>query len=352
MPPILEFEKPPGIHAKHGRYYLVHQNKWHPLTRVEEGAIPFWRAYYRLTKADPEFMAGVFLAFLEEGLPEKVAAGELKPNTAAKYEQYILMELIPYCGHIHRSDVNSSHVARYLVERKKAGAPRGANREKAAWSTCNNWAMGKGWLTSNPCLGVRRNREGESLVYVEHDQLVAALDRAPPQLYALMGIAYLLGCRQTDLMLAEDSQITEVLGSDRRPTPILRVIESKTGKTNEHEITPTVRMLLTKALEHRAAVIERYAKAAERLTRLSQKRRAARALERAEEVRANRHIFVSDRGYAWTESGLQSQLARFDAGFQFRQLRPKAETDKPGVLGHTGQMQRRYNKKRQLKAVK
>jgi site-specific recombinase XerD len=352
MPPILEFPRPPGIHIKHGRYYLIHQNKWHGLTRVEEGAIPFWRSYYRLTHADPEFMAGVFLAFLEEGLPEMIASGDLKQVTADKYESYVLMQLIPYCGHIHRSDINSSHVARYLSERKRAGAAMGANRERAAWSTVNNWAMSKGWITSNPCHGVRRNKERGALEYVEHEQLVTALDRAPAELYALMGVAYLLGLRQTDLMLAEDDQVTEVLGSDGRPKSILRVIESKTGKLNEHEITPTVRLLLNKAREHKAAIVARYLKAAERLEALSQKRRAAAARLKAEAVSSNRRIFVSNRGLAWSESGLQSALARFNAGFQFRQLRPKAETDKPGVLGHTGQMQKRYQRKRQLKAVK
>lgn len=343
MPPILDFPRPPGIHIKFGRYYLVRQNKWHGLTRVDEGAIPFWRAYYKLTQADPEFMGGVFLAWLEEGLPEMIAAGELTAATGKKYESYVLLQLIPYCGHIHRSDVNKSHVARYLVERKKAGAPVAANRERAAWSTINNWALGKGWLTDNPCRGVRRNKERESLEYVEHEQLVAALDRAPPEMYALHGIAYLLGIRQTDLMLAVEEQIVG---------DTLHVTESKTGKLNEHEITPTVRLLLNKAKEHKAAVVARYEASAAKLARLSQYRRAAAKRTWAETVRADRHIFVSERGHPWTESGLQSALRRFDAGYQFRQLRPKAETDKPGTLGHTGQMQQRYTRRRQLKAVK
>lgn len=343
MPPILDFKLPPGVHPKHGRYYLVRHNKWEPLSRVDEGAIPFWRAYYRLTHADPEFMAGVFLAFLEEGLHEMITAGELKPVTGRKYEYYILMRLIPYCGHIHRSDINSSHVARYLAERKKADAAVTANRERACWSTINNWAMAKGWLTSNPCHGVRRNKERGSLEYVEHEQLVGALDRAPPEMYALHGIAYLLGIRQTDLMLALEDQVI----GDR-----LHVTESKTGKLNDHEITSTVRLLLTKAAEHKAAVVARYEAAAAELERLSQYRRAAAKRQRAEAVRADRHIFVSQRGLPWTESGLQSALRRFNPGYQFRQLRPKAETDKPGVLGHRGQMQARYTRRRQLKAVK
>lgn len=362
--PILDFPLPPGIHRKHGRYYLVRENKWHGLTRIADGAIPFWRAYYRLTKADPEFMAGVFLAFLEEGLPEKVDAGELTAGTAKKYESYILLHLIPYCGHIHRTEINNSHVARYLAERKKHKAPIAGNRERAAWSTTNEWALTKGWLTFNPCRGVRRNKERGSLEYVEHAPLVAALDRAPPELYPLMAVAYLLGPRQTDLRLAEETQIVrvprQVIDNEGKPKTIaveeLHILESKTrrrvGKKNEHEITPTVRYLLDKAKQHKLAVLARYEAAAATLERLSQKRRAALARAKAEAVRTNPYIFVSSRGLPWSERGLSSALQRFKAGFQFRQLRPKAESDKPGTLGHDGQMQRVYTRKRRLKAVK
>ena len=347
---LLDFPKPKGWTVKHGRHYIVIQNKWHGLTRVDEGAIPFWRAYYKLTKADPEFMAGVFIAFLEEGLPQMVADRELKAVTAKKYDEYIVSRLIPYCGHLYRNDINSAHVASYLQKRKEAGAPIVANRERAAWSTVNEWAMRKGWLTSNPCRGVRRNKERPSKVYVEHAPLVSTLDRAAteaPELYPLLGVAYLLGIRQTDLRLAEESQDAG---------DFLNLIESKTGKVNEHPITPTVRELFTKAAEHKAAVAAHYDAAAEKLARLSQHRRAEAARKRAAEVRANPHIFVSARGRTWTASGLGSALQRFDAPFTMKQLRGKAETDGgaqgKNILGHTGQMRETYTKKRRLAAVK
>lgn len=331
------FTPPKGVHVKHGRYYLVAQNKWHPLTRVDEGSIPFWRAYYRLTRSDPEFMAGVMIAFLEEGMDE------LAPVTRAEYEKYILTRLIPYCGHIHRNDLNSAHVAVYLEERKKAGAPIGGNREKAALGSVCSFAMRKGWMTTNPCHGVRRNRERPSVRYVEHAELVADLDRAPLELYALMGIAYVTGIRQTDLRLARKEQD---LGN------VLKVVESKTGKPCEHEITPTVRYLLDKAAEHREACARWHEAAAERLEKSSQFRRAAMRRAMAAEVRAQPYIFLSRTGKPWSVWGLQSALRRFGAAFQFRQLRPKSETDRPGVLGHHGQMQQRYTRVRRLRAVK
>src|SRR5581483_5787505 len=149
------------------------------------------------------------------------------------------------------------------------------------------------------------------LAYVEHEPLVAALDRAAstePELYPLMGIAYLFGIRQTDLRLAQESQITI---DPIKQVEILKIVESKTGKLNDHVITPTVRLLLNKAREHKEAVAQRYELAAEKLLGLSQKNRSATARAKAEAVRATPHIFVSHRGLPWTEPGLQSALGRF-----------------------------------------
>jgi hypothetical protein len=331
------FELPKGVHPKHGRYYLIHRNKWHKLTRIDEGAIPFWRAYYRLTRADPEYMAGVMIAFLEEGV------SELAAETRAEYEKCILRRLIPWCGHMHRDDLESSHIAMYLEKRKQADAPAGANREVAVLGSVCNFGMRKGWMRFNPCRGVRRNTERPSSRYVRHDELVPELDRAPPELYALMGIAYVLGIRQTDLRHA----LLEQINGD-----LLLVTESKTGKPHEHEITKTVRILLNAAAAHREAIASGYERAAEKLDALSQYHRAKVKRAKAAAVRAQPYIFLSARGRRWTKWGLQSALRRFGAAFRFRDLRPKSETDRPGTLGHTGQMQRRYTKVVRLKAVK
>jgi hypothetical protein len=53
---------------------------------------------------------------------------------------------------------------------------------------------------------VRRNKEKPSKRYVEHPELVPALDRANPALCQLMAAAYLTGLRQTDLMLMQKTR--------------------------------------------------------------------------------------------------------------------------------------------------
>lgn len=333
---------PPGCTLKDGRYYAVIKNKWHPLSRAADGDVEFWLCYYRLTRADPHTMAGILIAFIDGGM------SELADETREKYKSYIVTRLIPACGHMHRRDFNNSHVAQYLEARKKAGAAVAGNRERACLSSACEYAMRQGWMKSNPCRGVRRNRERPSRVYVDHNTLVAAVDKAPFGLANLLGVAYLWGGRQTDLRNLTWSQVP---GADSKDAYV-HVDESKTRKERDHEITPTVRYFLERAAAHREAVAAHYEAAAIKFEGWSKHARAALSRQRADEVRAQPYVFLTERGLPWSKWGLQSAMRRLDVDFAFRQLRPKAETDKPGTLGHTGQMQERYTRRQKLRAVK
>lgn len=299
---------PPSVVAKHGRYYLLTRQagkkQWRGLSRVSEGVTALWRAYYRETSADPQSMAGVMLHYLDHG------TDEISPGTKAKYEQAILSRLIPYCGHMRPSDLTSSHVAMYLEERKKEGAPVAANRERAALSSACNHAMRQGWMESNPCRGVRRNKERPSRRYVEHDELVPALDRAPPALYSLLAAAYLTGLRQTDLIGLQKSAVTR---------DGIVVTEHKTGKEKLIEWTPTLEKIVREAMKRSS----------------------------------NGHVFVAARGEPWGVWGLQSAMRRLRAPFRFRDLRPKAASDAThNVLGHAQGMLARYKRRDRVKPVK
>jgi integrase len=300
----MPFELPPGCTIKNGRYYLVRHNKWHGLTRVSDGEIAFWRAYYRLTQAEPNSMAGVMLAYLDHGTKD------LTPGTLAKYEHAIVRFLIPYCGHMAPSQFTSSHVAQYLEGRKDAGAPIAGNRERAALSSACNFAMRRGWMDRNPCHGVKRNKERPSTRYVENTELVPVLDRAPTPLYDLLAAAYLTGLRQTDLRAMRKDQVTAAG---------ILVTESKTGKERLIEWTSTLHKIVSAAM--------------------------ARS--------PNDHVFTTRRGLPWSVWGLQSAMRRLGAGFRFRDLRPKAASDAAhNVLGHGEAMLRVYQRRHRVKPVK
>jgi integrase len=295
---------PPGVTEKHGRYYIVRRNKWHKLTRIVEGEVALLEAYYELTHADPHNMAGVLLAFVKKGMDK------LRPPTQKDYRRIIVTRLIPFCGHLPRNAVKPTHVAQYLDQREMEGAAVAGNRERACLSSACNYGMRKGWLEFNPCHGVRRNKETPSKVYVSHEALTTAIDRANEHLQDLLAVAYLTGIRQTDLQLMQPSAVQ---GNS------LRFIESKTGKPAEYEITPTLRRFINRALARKGPA-----------------------------------LFVSPKGLPWSMWGLQSALRRLKMGFQFRQLRPKAQTDAQdrNVIGHIGQMRMAYTRGEKRRPVK
>src|SRR6185369_13009374 len=116
--------------------------------------------------------------------------------------------------------------------------------------------------------------------------------------------------------------------------------ESKTGKENSCPISKALRHCLNTAQAHREIIAARH--------------EAMGRPEKAAEVRNQPFVFLTAHGLPWTVWGLQSALRRFKAGFQFRQLRPKAQTDSPdrNILGHVGQMRERYTRRRKLDVVK
>lgn len=247
------------------------------------------------------------LSYVSKGM------AELSPATQRNYRQ-AAWRMLHHFGHFRNEEIEPSHCKQFLVWCAENTSALTGNRDRAFMSSVFEYAMGRRWAKYNPWRGVRRNKERPSKRYVSHDSLSAAIDRAPPELQPLLAVAYLTAIRQTDLRLLKRSQI---VGS------LILLNESKTGKSNEHEITPTVRIFLDDAIARAKAYGSKY-------------------------------VFVSATGLPWSEWGLQSALRRFGAGFRFRDLRAKAQTDRPTerITGHSGQMLETYLKKRRLSAVK
>lgn len=297
---------PPGVRLKHGSWHLVRKHVWTKLCRVDEGRA---RLYVRLTEEVDSADGAVWYAIMA------YLAGGMKGLATATQKHYrnTGMRMLHHFGHLRIDELEPTHCAQYLKWCRDEDRAVTGNREKAFMSSVYEHAMSEGWATYNPWRGVRRSKERPSKSYVEHETLVSSLDRAPPCLQHILAVAYLTGIRQTDLRLMKRDQLT-------RDGLVLE--ESKTGKRNTHEITPTIMKFIDAALQRAQAF-------------------------------GSDFIFVSERGKPWSEWGLQSALRRFKPGYRFRDLRSKAQSDTDkNVLGHTGQMRERYQKRRRLAAVK
>lgn len=302
---------PPKVHERHGRWFYVHQNKWHPLCKVQDGLLELHRCLSLQAGISTGSLASIFQQFSDHGM------SELKPDTVKQYRYFLTGILATTFGHMMPSEVNEGTVAQYLEARKKADAPIAGNRERACLSAAFEYAMRNGLATRNPCRGVRRNRERPDKTLLESATLSDAINRAPSHFAPVLQFGYLTGVRKVDIVLMPVTAVT--------PRGI-EFTESKTSKPVSIAWTPALRKLVDEILAARAA-----------------RRRAA----------GHDRLFTNRFGLPLTEWGITSNMRRLNAGFSFRKIRPKAQTDAGdrNVLGHVGQMRERYTRRRKLVPV-
>jgi site-specific recombinase XerD len=314
---------PPKVHVKDGRYYYVDRNKWQGLSRVEDGLRELHRQLAIRTDQPPNTLAGIFAAYADSAMLE------LRPKTQEQYTYFLFGILTKVFGHMTPAEIDDSTIAQYLEARKKAGAAVSGNRERACLSSVFEYAMRQGWARRNPCRGVRRNKERPSKVLVQSENLSNTMDRAPAHFARVMQFGYLTGVRGIDIILMPVTAI--------RPEGIV-FTESKTGKPVTIEWTDMLRTLVREILEARHQA----------MTRPYANKSKTRVLPQHDRLLVNRF------GKPLTERGIISNMQRLDAGFSFRALRPKAQTDggDRNVIGHEGQMREVYTRARKLVPVR
>lgn len=195
----------------------------------------------------------------------------------------------------------------------RAGHVR-ANREVALLSHIFNFAREQGFTdASNPCVGIRRNKETGRTVYVEDDVFQRVWDAADEPTRDAMDLAYLTGQRPADTLKFSEADIR----ADE-----LWVEQGKRGKK--------LRITVSGAL---ADVLERI--------------RVRKLLCAVSGAIVSSALVVNERGERLMPDALRFRFdrARLSAGvkkdqFQFRDLRAKAGTDKTETAGDIRAAQR------------
>jgi integrase len=171
--------------------------------------------------------------------------------------------------------------------------------------------MRHGWVDSNPCHGVPRNKEKPRRRYVTDAEFSAAFDRSPEAFQDLIAGAYLSGARQTDVVGWTRENIT--------PDGIAYQ-QSKTGKPHTVSWSPALKFFVE------------------------------RALNRCPDAQ---RIFLNQHGEPWTVWAINSQKRRLGLSWSFKDLRGKAQTDSPhSVLGHGAALEAVYRKTLHTKPVR
>lgn len=296
----------PGVVEKDGRYYKIIRNKWHSLSRIDEGINALYRALYELDPAQPGTLGELMNVYRAAGMDE------LKPATQADYGK-ILTRLGHHFGKMRIGALKPSQIAVFLETRRKRGkgAIR-ANREFAVLSSVHKFGMRQGWVEANPCHGVPRNKERPRKRVVTDAQFLEGFNKAPENFQDLISAAYLSGTRATDI-------VSWTRSGSLRPDGI-HYVESKTGKPHVVEWSDALRFFVR------------------------------RAMARFPDVDL---VFVNKFGRQWGQWAINSQVRRLGVEWCFKDLRAKAQTDSPhSVLGHGAALEAIYRKTLRTRPVR
>jgi hypothetical protein len=289
----------PGVTEKDGRYYKIIKNKWHGLSRIDEGENALLRSLHALDPIRPGTVGELLKLYGAVGMDHLAQASKVDYLN-------ILKRLDHHFGHMPLGSLKTNHIAHYKEMRRRRG--RGgvrANREIAVLSAAFELGLREMVVEVNPCRGSARNRETPKRRVVTDEEFLDVFERSNEPFQDLIASAYLSGARQTDIISWKRSEHLTPKGID--------YVESKTGKPHLKEWSKALHFFV-----ERAAV--RFPDAD--------------------------LVFTNTRGEPWTTSGIASQLARLKSPWCFKDLRAKAQTDaKHSVLGHNAVMEAIYRKK-------
>lgn len=98
-----------------------------------------------------------FIAYQRAALA--AGAPELAETTIDEYENSLVKKVLPVFGAMAPGSFEPTHSAQYLFAQRAKGRAVRANREMAALGSAFNFGMSQGMVKSNPCHGVKRNKE-------------------------------------------------------------------------------------------------------------------------------------------------------------------------------------------------
>lgn len=281
---------PPGLHLDRFGNYFYRATKgeryFEPIGKVDrEAAIKRWVKITGHRDDPPEdgTVAEIIDDFVAEEIPRRLRLKKLAPATADGYlalapsvrAEFGAFKYARTPAESDRHDVlRTLDVDRYL---RRFEGKRGAilaNRRVAFLSIVFSWAPRAGICTYNPCLGAERNEEVARKNVLPDDRRDQVLAVEHLALRLMATLSSLTTMRKTDIRLLLLSQVDE---TEIHVTP--SKTKRKTGKKIDFAITPAVRAVLEEAKTLPGRKVSLY-------------------------------VFPMRKGTPYTESGLQSAMAR------------------------------------------
>jgi integrase len=165
-----------------------------------------WRAYEEAIGDDRQTVG-----WLLDLYKDSDRFGELSPKSQKEYASAIEKLTGAPTG-----DVRFGSVALDLVDKRSIRSyldaypsPIAANRQIAVLKAAWNWAIQRYQIPENPAIGVSLNREAPRVRYVSQDEILWVQRNAPPPIYQMCELAYLLRARLGEVLALRVEDVSE-----------------------------------------------------------------------------------------------------------------------------------------------
>lgn len=214
---------PNRTYLKCGTFYYVHRdNKWESLGKDMSQAFAAAKSFND-SKPSISTLAHWFIQW-EKELISKVKSGDLAERTKKDYSDAII-RLGPYFGRMDPVLVQPKHIGEYLDAGRDNNRSVRANREKAALSSCFTWLLRIGVVTSNPCKGIKRNKETKRDRWISDEEYHAVYDIASQPVKTWMTLIYRTLQRPSDVLSWTRKNLI-----DRDGETLIEFRQGKTGR--------------------------------------------------------------------------------------------------------------------------
>ena len=219
---------PVRMHRKHGAFWHKRGAKWTRLADLSDSVTAFARYAQIEAGGQERSLQAAINQFHTDHLPK------LAERTQADYRQACDV-LAAWAGHMDVEQITGQHVRKLLHEYPSAGR---ANKIVAVLSSIMGWCIEWGWITSNPCTGIKRHKRAKRDYLPSHTELSNLRATLPDRMQIAMDLALYTALRLNDLLALRRSDCGD---------QYLRATVGKTRNVINYAWTPELTQIVERA---------------------------------------------------------------------------------------------------------
>lgn len=188
---------PNCVYEKHGAFYYVKKGKWRLIGHTLHAAL---EEYARIVSAPDDGLS----ALIDKALPNITA--KISDSTRKQYT-FCARRLQAIFAEFRADQVRHGDIVQMLDAFSMQ--PAVGNRLLTVLKLTYQWAMDRQLVESNPCLSVKRLKQGTRDRLISATEYAAVYEHCNPWMRDIMDLCYLTGQRIGDVLAIERRHLTD-----------------------------------------------------------------------------------------------------------------------------------------------